>query len=360
MRPALRLLSASSLAALPLLSCSASDIAGNAAGGLVGGGRAGEIARAAVGGALDTTQQMQHALSPEQEYYVGRAVAATAVARYGLDPDERRQDYVRKVGATIVALSERLNATYGGYHFAVLDTDLENGLSGPGGYVLITRGALERCRSEDELAGILCHELAHIRLKHGEDVMKAGGPWQQNMAAIVRVIGAAAGADDASVAPNMAKLLGDVVGDFVKTMFENGYGKEFEYQADLEGTHLLYDVGYDASAIRDYLSAMEGREAKTWEAHPPAAERIAALEAAVASYGGGFDGGVGKTARAQRWAAFRAGRPLSAPAPLPEVSPPAEGGPVGGAAAGAAPAPAGGPPAGLAPEPGGPAGPAPR
>lgn len=309
------------LAALPLLGCSASDLFGNAAGLAAGGGRAGEVARAAVGGAGDTTTQLNHALSPEQEYYLGRAVAASAVARYGLDADERRQDYVRKVGAAIVAISERLNETYGGYHFGVLNTDVENGLSGPGGFVLVTRGAMNRCRSEDELAGILCHELAHIRLKHGEGVMRSRSPWQQGIGNLFRVVGAAAGASDQSVRPDMDKFFGSIVSDFVQNMVENGYGKEFEFQADREGTLLLYDVGYDASAIQTYLQAADGRVAKSWETHPPPEERIAALETFVKEFGHGFDGGVGKEARAARWKAYLAGKSIEVPLTKPEAPP---------------------------------------
>lgn len=310
---------ARSLLALPVLllaACSAADIAGNAAGGLVGGGRAGEIARAAVGGALDTVEQMNRALSPEQEYYLGRAVAANAIAQHGLDPDERRQDYVRKVGAAIVALSDRLPATYGGYHFAVLDTNLENGLSGPGGFVLVTRGAMLRCRSEDELAGILAHELAHVSLKHGEKIIRESPEWQRGIGTLFKVVGAAAGSSDQSLVTNMSQLLSDTATSFAKAQSEQGYGKEFEYQADREGTLILYSVGYDGMAVREYLEANEGREAKSWEAHPPAADRITALGEITSTYGGPFDGGVGKEARAARWAAFKAGQPV------PSIVPP--------------------------------------
>ena len=102
----------------------------------------------------------------------GRAVAANVIARYGLDPDQARQDYVRKIGASIVALSDHLHGNYGGYHFAVLADPKPNGVSGPGGFVFITRGALDLCRSEDEVAGILAHELAHVAAKHGEAIIR--------------------------------------------------------------------------------------------------------------------------------------------------------------------------------------------
>lgn len=286
--------------------CRTSDVAGNLAGGFVGG-RAGDVARAAVGGFIDSQEivdQMNVKFSPEQEYFLGRAVAANAIATYGLDPDEERQEYVRLVGAAIVALSDRLPSTYGGYHFAVLDTDLANGISGPGGFVLVTRGAVERCKNEEELAGILAHELAHVTLRHGEQILREGAEWQASFGAFARVAAAAAGADQTGFRNNMAQLFGDAVGDLSRKLVQDGYGRAYELEADREGTLILYDVGYDASAIRDYMQAGEGRAQETWETHPGADVRIAALEPVVETYGGSFDGGVGVQARTARFASI--------------------------------------------------------
>ena len=129
-------------AALVVGACRPGDIAGNATGGLLGG-KGGDVVRAVVATAADSYEQMATHFSPEQEYYLGRSVAANLIAKNGLDPDESRQQYVRRIGASIVALSARVNMTYGGYHFAVLNGAQPNGMSGPGGFVFITRGALD-------------------------------------------------------------------------------------------------------------------------------------------------------------------------------------------------------------------------
>jgi len=298
------------LLALVLLGCRTGDIAGNLAGGFVGG-RTGDIARAAVGGIVDAQEvvgQMNVQLSPEQEYYLGRAVAANALATYGLDPDEGRQDYVRTLGAALVAISDRVPATYGGWHFAVLDTDVANGISGPGGFVLVTRGALQRCQDEEELAAILAHEIAHVSLRHGEALIRSGSAWQGNLGALARVAAAASGARDTSFRNGMSKLFGDAVGDLSRRLLQDGYGRVYELEADREGTLILYDAGYDASALRSYLEASGTRTRGTWETHPSADERISALDPVVATYGGPFDGGVGKAARTERFLARLGGR----------------------------------------------------
>mgnify|MGYP001824663718 CR=1 FL=1 len=282
-----------------LVACRTGDIAGNLAGGFVGG-RTGDIARAAVGGFVDaqeTVGQMNVKFSPEQEYYLGRAVAANALATYGYDPDEELQAYVRTVGAALVALSARAPGTYGGWHFAVLDTDLANGISGPGGFVLVTRGAVNRCKDEEELAGILAHEMAHVSLRHGEAILREGSTFQAGIGALSRVVAAAAGARETSFRNGMSKLFGDSVGDLVGKLQQDGYGRVLELEADREGTLILYDAGYDASAVRDYLEAAEGRGRGTWETHPGADVRIGALEPVVQTYGGPFDGGVGEQVR---------------------------------------------------------------
>ena len=295
--PALLLLTA-------LVGCRTGDIAGNLAGGFVGG-RSGDIARAAVGGFVDareTVGQMNVSFSPEQEYYLGRAVAANALATYGLDPDQGLQDYVRKVGHAIVALSARTPDTYGGWHFAVLNTDIANGISGPGGFVLVTRGAVNRCKDEEELAGILAHEIAHVSLRHGESIIRQGSSFKTGLGALSRVAAAAAGARDTSFRNGMSKLFGDSVGDLVGKLQQDGYGRVLELEADREGTLILYDAGYDAAAVRDYLEVAEGRGRGTWATHPGADVRIGALEAVVREYGGPFDGGIGKAARTERFA----------------------------------------------------------
>src|SRR5262249_19685361 len=88
-------------AALAVGACHSGDLAGNAARlGLGGaGGRAGDIVAAGVTSAVDLAQQQSVKLSPEQEYFLGRGVAANVIAQYGLDPDEGVQRYVRTIGA---------------------------------------------------------------------------------------------------------------------------------------------------------------------------------------------------------------------------------------------------------------------
>jgi len=287
-------------AALLLGACRLGDVTGNVARNAVGGrGAAGDVIAAAVTGITDTYEQMNVKFSPEQEYYLGRGVAAHAIATYGLDPDEGTQAYVRKIGAALVEAAPRIRSTYGGYHFAVLNSPTPNGMSGPGGYVLITRGALDLARSEDEVAAVLAHEIAHVSLQHGEAVIRAGNTWKSQFGALGRVVGAAGGGG--KFESTMATIFADVTTGFARQLSDQGYGSELEFKADLEGTYILYEAGYDATSIQKYLQALPDRPTTAWQAHPESAARSQRLAAAAAQWGGPFDGGSGAAARLARF-----------------------------------------------------------
>ena len=303
-----------SLAALCLGACRMGDVAGNVTRNAFGGsGRASDILAAGITSLEDIHRQMSVQFSPEQEHYLGRAVAANVIAQYGLDPDESRQAYVRRVGAALVLAAPRVRTTYGGWHFGVLASPTVNGLSGPGGYVFVTRGALDLCRSEDEVAGLVAHEIAHVSLKHGEAIVRASADFKVQMGALGRVVGAAAGG--ARFGDRMLDVFRSAANGLSKSLIENGYGGELEAKADREGTYILQQANYDAGALSAYLASMPSRQVAAWTAHPSNAQRVAALAPIVATYGGRSDP-AGTAPRAARFAlAMGFAKPAAPPEP---------------------------------------------
>ena len=328
--PVLRLaLAPLALGALALGACRAGDVAGNVTrNAFGGGGRASDVLAAGITSLEDIHRQMSVQFSPEQEHYLGRAVAANVIAQFGLDADEGRQAHVRKVGAALVATAPRVRTTYGGWHFGVLSTPTVNGLSGPGGYVFVTRGALDLCRSEDELAGLLAHEMAHVSLKHGEAIVRATADFKTQMGALGRVVGAAAGGG--RFADRMLDVFKSAANGLSKSLIENGYGGELEAKADREGTYILQQANYDAGALSAYLASMPSRQVAAWTAHPSNAERVAALAPIVATYGGRSDP-AGLAARSARFAVATGTAKPAAAVPL---APPPDAVPAGDKPAG--------------------------
>src|SRR6185436_514659 len=113
-------------------------------------------------------------LTESQEYYVGRGVAANAMfdgmGRYiGLyDKDANLEEYVAMVGLSVAMESDRPD-TFKGYRFGVMASNDINAFAAPGGFIFVTTGALKLMENEDELAGVLSHEIAHVNLRHPED-----------------------------------------------------------------------------------------------------------------------------------------------------------------------------------------------
>ncbi len=219
-------------------------------------------------------------ITPEQEYYIGRAVAATVFGQYRPYANEEANRYVNLVGQTLAAASDRPE-TFGGYHFQILDSEEINAVAAPGGLILVTRGMLRNCKNEDALAAVLAHEIAHIQGQHGLKAIKTS-----RLTSALTIL-AAEGAKNYG-APELAQLteaFEGSVSDVVSTIMNNGYSRELERDADEAAIDLLKRVGYDPAALPAMLSVMDKRMtpggpgfAKT---HPDPKQRIQSIESQV-------------------------------------------------------------------------------
>jgi len=220
-------------------------------------------------------------VTPEEEYYIGRAVAATVLAKYRPWEGKGANDYVNRLGQ-VLALASDLPETYGGYHFLVLDSADINAFGAPGGLILVSRGLLHCASTEDEVAAILAHEIGHVSLKHGLSAIKTAR-WTD---AALKIASYAAANSGSSELRDLTASFGDVIGDIVSTMVNSGYSQELEKQADLAAVRILHDVGYDPEALVRVLEAMKARispEAHDFSStHPSPELRIAYIKAAVA------------------------------------------------------------------------------
>ncbi|MDH5297681.1 MAG: M48 family metallopeptidase [Desulfobulbaceae bacterium] len=221
-------------------------------------------------------------ITPEQEYYIGRAVAATVLSRYRPHEAGRQTLYLNTLGQTLATASARPQ-TFGGYHFLILDTDEINAFAAPGGLIFVSRGLLRCCRSEDAVAAVLAHEIGHVQQKHGLQAIQKGRLTE----ALTAV--AAAGAKEMG-GPDLARLttlFEESIKDVTATLINNGYSRELEREADTVAVTLLQRLGYDPHALADMLAVMEQRLppggpgfART---HPAPSERLASLEGALAA-----------------------------------------------------------------------------
>jgi predicted Zn-dependent protease len=219
-------------------------------------------------------------ITPEQEYYIGRAVAATVLTTYKAWDSPAANTYLNTLGRTL-ALASILPETFSGYHVLAMDTDDINAFGAPSGFILVSRGLLRCATSEDEVAAILAHEVGHVSLKHGLAAISQGR-WAEAAKQLALFAGQNS---DSSVLRGLTNSFGGVITDIAKTMITSGYSRDQEKEADLEAVRILHDVGYDPSALVRVLKAMEPRlkpDGKDFaKTHPDPETRIAYLVPAI-------------------------------------------------------------------------------
>jgi predicted Zn-dependent protease len=215
-------------------------------------------------------------ITPEQEYYIGRAVGATLLDRYRPFDRAAVNRYLSQIGRTL-ALSSELPETFGGYHFLVLDSDEINAFAAPGGLIFVSRGMLRCCRNEEEVAAVLAHEIGHVQLRHGLQAIK-----KSRLTSALTIIGTEGAKQFGG--KELAELTSAFEGsiqDVTTTLVNNGYSRAFEREADKAALTILARTGYDPGALASMLAEM-GRRLKPGGAdfartHPDPEDRIAEL-----------------------------------------------------------------------------------
>ena len=168
--------------------------------------------------------------------------------------------------------------TFRGYHFAVLDTTEINAFACPGGTILITKGLVQTCADEDQLAAVLAHEVSHVANKDGvNSISKAR--WTE----VFTAMGSEAAKQYGGGAGYLVTLFEGSIDDVFKTIVVNGYSRTAEEAADRDGMATLTKAGYNSQALANMLDKMlakeKGASGGIFKTHPPTAERLAKVKA---------------------------------------------------------------------------------
>ena len=198
----------------------------------------------------------------------------------GLVREPALESYVRAVGEKLAAVSERPE---GPWQFAVADQPEPNAFALPGGYVYVSRGLLCLLNSEDELAGVLAHEISHVTARHSTKRMGAAV-----LTAPVTIATGLAGAVTGIVSPALGDLVAGsgeaITGGLVLAPFS----REQENEADELGQALAARAGYDPAGLTRSLQTLdrdlalqtgEKRKFHFLDSHPLTPDRVARTEA---------------------------------------------------------------------------------
>jgi predicted Zn-dependent protease len=194
----------------------------------------------------------------------------------GLYDDPALVPYVRSVGERLAAVSPRRDLAYS---FQVVDMQEPNAFALPGGYIYVSRGLLALLNDEDELAGVIGHEIGHVAAKHAVRTVSRAAPLS-----ILTGIGAAV---TGIVSPVLGSVVGGV-GGLAGALVLAPYSRGQEEEADRLGQEMAARAGWDPAGISRSLNALEREEALHRDAprsnsffatHPPLPRRVAETEA---------------------------------------------------------------------------------
>ena len=153
--------------------------------------------------------------------------------------DPEWQAYVNEIGQRLVAANPKAE---GDFYFYVIDNPAVNAMAFPDGYIFVNRGLISYLRSEDELAGVIGHEIGHVVGRHA---------FRANS---VRRMGSVAGFVAAVLTGT--GTVADLANTAAATM-ASGYGREFELEADQYGGEFLALAGYNPLAMIDVLHVLK-------------------------------------------------------------------------------------------------------
>jgi len=220
---------------------------------------------------IDTAKSVAKAtteISQPEEISIGRDIAARLLGAAPLVADGQLQRYVNQVGRWLALQTERPDLPW---QFGVLEAPQLNAFAVPGGTIFVTRGLVQRMRSEAELAGVLAHEIAHVLQKHHLKAIQKSA--QTGLA----------GEALSQALRNQRPEARDKLIGFGTEMYTRGLDKSDELEADRLGVVIAARAGYDTyglPAVLQTLQAMNAQDsalALMFKTHPSPAERLNAL-----------------------------------------------------------------------------------
>lgn len=102
-------------------------------------------------------------ISTEREIKIGKSVSEKITEYFGIVYDQDKQSRIEKIGKKLAEASARYQIIY---NFEILDEKEPNAMALPGGYIYITKGLFEDLDTDDQIAAVLAHEMAHVEARH--------------------------------------------------------------------------------------------------------------------------------------------------------------------------------------------------
>jgi predicted Zn-dependent protease len=228
------------------------------------------------------------AVSLEEEYQVGLAWTRQMRAQGMVLEDPEVTDYIQTIGHS---LSSRAEEGEHQFNYMVVRDPVINAFAMPGGFIAINSGLIIATRNENELAGVMAHETAHVTQRHLVrgliDQSHSGLASTAAMLAAI-ILGATAGRNNPSAAEGAV-----LAAQSAAIQHQINYTRSQEFEADRIGITTSASAGYDPLGMASFFEQLERngpapdriRQIEFLIDHPLSAERIAEARNRAAQIG---------------------------------------------------------------------------
>jgi hypothetical protein len=184
-----------------------------------------------------------------EDIQAGRDAARQVEQQLPMLNDEMVQSYIDNLGGRLVdGIPPEFQHPEFRYSFKVVNVSDINAFALPGGPMYVNRGMIEAAKTEGEVAGVMAHEMSHVALRHGTAQATKATPYE---------VGSIAG-------QILGAIIGGTAGQVVSAGSQFGagtlfmrYSREYEKQADLLGSHIMANAGYDPRDMANMFKTIE-------------------------------------------------------------------------------------------------------
>lgn len=228
------------------------------------------------------TGRVQHLAlpSPEQEMRMGLASAPRMIQQFGGEVgDPTARGKVSEVGRRIVSSTDVAQTPYRFQFHLLRDDRTINAFALPGGQIFITVALYKLLQNEDQLAGVLGHEIGHVVGRHSNQ--------QMAKSALIQSFAQGIGMATSNGHDYSSQQIANYVGNLVNLHF----GRDDENEADALGVRFMMQCGYDPEQMIGVMQILKkaaggGRQPEFLSTHPDPGNRIEHIKAEIAKLKG--------------------------------------------------------------------------
>lgn len=215
-----------------------------------------------------------------EEVAMGLQSAPGMIREFGGEhPDPRAQQMVDQVGMKLIQASDVKNSEYKFDFHLLRDDKTINAFALPGGQIFITAALFKALENEDQLAGVLGHEIGHVVGRHSNAQMAKSGFIQQ----LFQGIGLLIGGDSGAGGMNAAQMVGN--------MLSMKYGRDDELESDRLAVKYLFAANYNPEEMVGVMEILKkaggGKQPELMSTHPDPGNRIEHIKEEIAKYRSG-------------------------------------------------------------------------